>query len=177
MSDDSTGTAVQRQGLAPEPASVGRLDELYRRHMPDAVRLAYLLTGNRHLAQDLAQDAFVKLGWRVLHLRRPDAFGPYLRKTVVNLARMAIRRERIGRAAVARGRATPTPTDPDLADREAVRRALGTLPERQRIAVVLRFYEDLSYEQIAEHLRCRPGTVGSLLYRAMQTLREEMEGH
>jgi RNA polymerase sigma-70 factor (sigma-E family) len=178
MTDDAAGVAVRRQSLgAKADSGPGRLEELYRRHNPDAVRLAYLLTGNTQLAQDLAQEAFVRLGGRLLHLRRPDAFGAYLRKTVVNLARTHFRRARTERAALQRtGQRAVTQTDHDPSDREAIRRALRTLPERQRVAVVLRFYEDLSYEQIADVLRCRPGTVGSLLSRAMQSLRAEVEG-
>jgi RNA polymerase sigma factor (sigma-70 family) len=177
MTEDAAGTAVRKPIPGAEPASGRGLEELYRRHAPDAVRLAYLLTGNAQVAQDLAQDAFIRLGWRLLHLRRPDAFGPYLRRTVVNLARMHFRRERTERAALVRGgRRGLVASDHDVADREVIRRALRTLPDRQRVAVVLRFYEDLSYDQIAEILRCRPGTVGSLLTRAMQTLRSEMEG-
>src|SRR5919197_2104967 len=173
MTDDAAGVAVRRQSLGgaragSEPPGI---DDLYRRHVPDAVRLAYLLTGNAQVAQDLAHDAFLRLGCRLLHLRRPDAFGPYLRKTVVNLARTHFRRARRERSALERsGRPAVARTEGDPADREAIRRALRTLPERQRIAVVLRFYEYLSYDQIADALRCRPGTVGSLLSRAMHAL-------
>jgi RNA polymerase sigma factor (sigma-70 family) len=176
MTHDATGTAVRNPASGSEPVSGRGLDELYRRHAPDAIRLAYVLTGDAHVAQDLAQDAFVRLGWSLLHLRRPDAFGASLRKTVVNLARMRFRRERTERAALTRGAPISIGEEADAADREAIRRAMRTLPDRQRVAVVLRFYEDLSYDQIAEILRCRPGTVGSLLSRAMQTLRTELEG-
>jgi RNA polymerase sigma factor (sigma-70 family) len=175
MREDLEEVADRDRATLAAPVDHDRIEELYLRHAPDAVRLAYLLTGDAQVAQDLAQDAFVRLGWRLLHLRHPDAFGAHLRKTVVNLARTRFRRERTERAAVAR---TKTPRDehgPDLADREAVRRALRALPDRQRVAVVLRFYEDLPYEQIADILRCRLGTVGSLLSRAMETLRLEME--
>ena len=72
----------------------GRLAELYRRHAPDAVRLAYLLTGDRVLAEDLVQDAFVKLAGRFRDLRDPDAFAAYLRRTVVNLTNSHWRRTR-----------------------------------------------------------------------------------
>jgi RNA polymerase sigma factor (sigma-70 family) len=156
---------VPARATAPEPPGRGRLDELYRRHALDAVRLAYLLTGDAQVAQDLAEHAFVRLGWRLVHLRRADAFGAYLRKTVVNPARAHFRRRRGERAAAIRGIATRVATEPDVADREAVRRALRLLPARQRIAVVLRFYEDPSYREIADVMRCRGGTVGSLLCR------------
>jgi RNA polymerase sigma-70 factor (sigma-E family) len=175
MREELEEAAVQGRPPAPEPADHGGIEDLYRRHAPDAVRLAYLLTGNAQVAQDLAQDAFVRLGWRLLHLRRANAFGPYLRKTVVNLTRAHFRRERTERAAVARSHTPLHDVGADVADQEAVRHALRILPDRQRVVVVLRFYEDLSYEQIADTMRCRIGTVGSLLSRAMQALRSEME--
>jgi RNA polymerase sigma factor (sigma-70 family) len=65
-------------------------------------------------------------------------------------------------------------TEPDLAVREAVRQELLRLPQRQRIALVLRFYEDLSEAQIADFLQCRPGTVKSLISRGTQALRARM---
>jgi RNA polymerase sigma-70 factor (sigma-E family) len=175
MKEDVAEAAGHGRSSRSERAEPGGIEDLYRRHAPDAVRLAYLLTGDPQVAQDLAQDAFVRLGWRLLHLRQPGAFGPYLRKTVVNLARTHFRRERTERTAVARSHVARGDAGADVADQETVRHALRILPDRQRVAVVLRFYEDLSYEQIAEVLRCRIGTVGSLLTRAMETLRSEME--
>jgi RNA polymerase sigma-70 factor (sigma-E family) len=175
MKEDVEEAAVPGRPRRTERGDPGGIEDLYRRHAPDAVRLAYLMTGNAQLAQDLVQEAFVRLGWRLLRLRRANAFGSYLRKTVVNLARTHFRRERTERAALARS-TTPRPDwGADVADREAMRHALRLLPSRQRVAVVLRFYEDLSYEQIADIMRCRIGTVGSLLSRAMETLRSEME--
>jgi RNA polymerase sigma-70 factor (sigma-E family) len=168
--------ATREVNVPPVAQERGRLEELYARHAPDAVRLAYLLTGDAPLAQDLVQEAFVRLGGRLVHLRRPEAFGAYLRQTVVNLSRMHFRRRRVERAAMEReaGLAREGPGEPDVAGRDAVRRALLQLPERQRAAVVLRFYEDLSDRQAADVLRCRPGTVASLVYRAMQRLRADL---
>ena len=65
----------------------GGLEGLYRAHAPEALRLAYLLTGERPLAEDLVQDAFVKVLGRFHDLRNRDAFWWYLRRTIVNLAR------------------------------------------------------------------------------------------
>ena len=67
-------------------AEGGPLAELYVRHAAEATRLAYMLTGDRQLAEDLVQDAFVKLAGRLVHLRDPGAFDAYLRRTIVNLA-------------------------------------------------------------------------------------------
>jgi RNA polymerase sigma-70 factor (sigma-E family) len=152
-----------------------RLAELYVRHGPGAVRLAYLLTGDAGLAEDLVQDAFVKLAGRFVDLRDPDAFAAYLRSTVVNLARMHFRHRRVERAYVQRQERMPRAHAilPDVASHEAMKRALLRLPERQRAAIVLRFYEDLSDAQIAETLGCRPGTVRSLVSRGVQALRGE----
>jgi RNA polymerase sigma factor (sigma-70 family) len=61
-------------------------------------------------------------------------------------------------------------------DRELLWRALGRLPERQRVAIVLRFYEDLPEAQVADILRCRPGTVKSRVSRGLEALRLEMRG-
>src|SRR6266702_3303813 len=80
-----------------EETQGGRLGELYRRHADRAIRLAYLLTGDRALAEDLVQDAFVKLAGRLAHLRDPGAFDAYLRRTVVNLANSHLRRKRLER--------------------------------------------------------------------------------
>ena len=69
----------------------GRLGELYRRHAGDAARLAYLITGDRALAEDLAHEAFVRLIGRFRDLRNPESFEFYLRRTVANLARAYLR--------------------------------------------------------------------------------------
>lgn len=156
----------------------GRLADLYARHAPDATRLAYLLTGDAALAQDLVQEAFIRLGGRFLHLRRPDAFEAYLRRTVVNLVRMHFRRRRVERAWLQREAALPREpsSHPDLGERAELREALLRLPERQRTAVVLRFYLDLSERQTAAVLGCRPGTAASLVSRALARLRSDLKG-
>jgi RNA polymerase sigma-70 factor (sigma-E family) len=149
----------------------GVLADLYARHAGEALRLAYLLTGDAALAEDLVQDAFVRLAGRLLHLRDPGAFHAYLRKTVVNLARSHFRRKATERRFLER-QAEPRPMDaPDPSNREGMRRALMALPLRQRTAVVLRYFEDLSEAQTADLMRCRPGAVKSLVFRGMSTLR------
>jgi RNA polymerase sigma factor (sigma-70 family) len=90
MSSDTT-----EPQLAEAPTPAGRLEDLYVRNAPGALRLAYFLTGNRELAEDLVQEAFVRVAGRFRHLRMPDAFDAYLRRTIVNLWRP--RRLRRGR--------------------------------------------------------------------------------
>lgn len=159
----------------------GRIGELYRWHADSAVRLAYLLTGDRLVAEDLVQDAFVRLAGRLVHLRDPDAFGVYLRTTVVNLTRSYFRRKRVERSYVERARAggelepLAWPSQA-IEDREQLWAALGRLSHRQRAAIVLRFYEDLPEVEVAEILKCAPGTVKSLVSRGLDKLRNEMSG-
>ena len=148
-----------------EATSTGSLEDLYERTAPGALRLAYFLSGDRELAQDLVQDAFARVAGRFHHLRKPDAFEPYLRRTIVNLFTSQLRRRRLERAYLAAERPNP-PTDleiAEIAERDRVWQALGTLPQRQRAAVVLRFYEDLSEREAAEVLGCSAGAVNSLV--------------
>jgi len=149
----------------------GVLAELYVRHAPDALRLAYLLTGDRALAEDLMQDAFVKLAGRLLHVRHPGGFHAYLRTTIVNLSRSHFRRAKVERRFAERQTPPTALGPPNVGERERLRAALMALPERQRTAVVLRYYEDLSEAQTAELMRCRTAAVRSLVARAMESLR------
>jgi RNA polymerase sigma-70 factor (sigma-E family) len=147
------------------------LGELYVRHAPDALRLAYLLTGDRSLAEDLVQDAFVRVAGRLLHLRSSGMFYAYLRTTVVNLARSHGRRKAVERSFAERA-AAPKPVGAfDPSDRDELRTALMSLPLRQRTAVVLRYYEDLPESQVAEVMRCRTTAVRSLVARGVAALR------
>jgi RNA polymerase sigma-70 factor (sigma-E family) len=166
------GSAV---GSIDDSAEARRsLATLYERHADDAIGLAYLLTGDRVLAEDLVQDAFVRITARFVHLRDPDAFGAYLRRSVVNLANSHFRRRRVERRHL-QGLSGSEPTvEPDLAVGLTLRDAIFRLPVRQRTALVLRFYEDLPEREIAAVMRCRTGAVKQLVFRAMQTLRRDL---
>jgi RNA polymerase sigma-70 factor (sigma-E family) len=154
----------------------GSLGDLYVRHAPEGIRLAFLLTGDRVLAVDLVQ-AFTRLVGRLRHLRDPGVFGAYLRRTIVNLATSHCRRRRVERAYLERSAtALEAEINPNQELDATLHEALLRLPERQPTAIVLRFYEDLSDVQTAEILRCSPGTVRSLVSRGLKTLRSELEG-
>ena len=155
--------------------SSGRLGDLYLHHADPATRLAYLLTGDSGLAEDLVQEAFVRMFGRFRDLRNPDAFGAYLRKTVVNLSRSHFRRMRVERAYLQREAGAPQPGSPQLGAREEMWQRLLGLPERQRAAIVLRYYEDLSEAETADTMRCPVGTVKSLVSRGIERLRQGME--
>jgi RNA polymerase sigma factor (sigma-70 family) len=161
----------ERGGPRPVPSDVAdrtALEALYRAEYAPSVRLAHLLLGDRARAEELAQDAFVRIAGSIVSVDNPAA---YLRTTVVNLCRDAGRRE-------ARARTHPQPVarvepaPPIPATTTAVWAALQQLPERQRTAVALRFYLDLPDDEIAAILGARPGTVRSLVHRALTTLKE-----
>lgn len=153
------------------------LDALYRSHATPLLRLAVVLTGDRPLAEELVQEAFVRLH------RAPSPPAPgkelaYLRRTVVNLSHSHHRHLRVvRRTPVAR------PDDAAPADQHAVRRdaqrrvaeAVRALPRRQRDCTVLRFYGDLSDTEIAATLGISAGSVKTHLHRARAALAEHLE--
>jgi RNA polymerase sigma factor (sigma-70 family) len=152
----------------------GELAEMYQRHVGRAAALARLLTADDQAAEDLAHEAFIRSAGRFAHLRRPDAFDAYLRRTVVNLCRTRFRRGRVEREWLSRQdprELVERPAfDPDV--RDQIWRAVGRLPWRQRAAVALRYYEDLSLAHIGEVLRCSDRAAEALIARALVTLRE-----
>ncbi len=146
------------------------VEAVFRAEYPGLVRLATLLTGNGADGQEVAQEAFVR--WYV-HKGSVDNSGAYLRTVVVNLVRSRQRRLRVSRRAsslLESGSERSVSDTPDvLGD------AIAKLPYRQRTAVVLRYYEGRSEVEIAQILSCRPGTVKSLLSRALHELRRVVE--
>jgi RNA polymerase sigma-70 factor (sigma-E family) len=147
-----------------------------RAHTPALFRTAYLLTGNRASAEELVQDTLVRLypKWdRVESAEQPLAYvRRCLTNRFINEKRRAVNREYPYEDVPER------PDDRDvlgqLNDRDQIWAGLRGLPDRQRTALVLRFFEDLTDEQTAEALDCRVGTVRSLISRGLATLRERM---
>ncbi len=149
----------------------------YRAESASVATLAYLLTGDHHLSEDLMQEAFLRVGSRLRHVS-PETFGPYVRRTVVNLARSHHRK-----VAVRRKHAPTIETDHrvrvgaaeadgiDLETREQLWHMLQQLPARQREAIVCRFYLDLTEEQTADALGISVGTVKSSTSRGLAALR------
>lgn len=147
---------------------------LYAAHHADALRLAYLLCGNRERAEDAVAEAFVRVYRQMARgdIREPRA---YVRRAVVNeinsrFRRLALeRREAQKRSGDDRGVRTP---DVDIVEHDRMFAALRQLSPRQRAAVVLRFYEDLPEKQIAEAMGISVGTVKSTLSRGLERLRD-----
>lgn len=153
-----------------------RLAELYLRHVAGAVRLARLLSGDPNAAEDIAHEAFIRTAGRLTRFRDPTVFDAYLRRTVVNLCRARRRRIAVEQRYLRRG--VERPVEPDRSrteDRDVLWAALRELPDRQRAAVVLRYYEDLDEARVGDILRCSPRAVNSLVSRAMATLRARVD--
>jgi RNA polymerase sigma-70 factor (sigma-E family) len=164
-------------GVSVGQGSQGKLAEFYALHADSTKRLAFLLTGDKELAEDITQDAFVKIAGRIGGLRNRSASGAYLRQTVVNLSRSHFRRKRVERAYLHREASGPqreSVEGRDVVEADALWAELHALAYRQRCAVVLRYYEDLSEHQTAEILNCSVGAVKALTNRAMEQLRENV---
>jgi RNA polymerase sigma-70 factor (sigma-E family) len=167
------GKTSTMEGTRVEPEH-GGMAELYVRYVPAGIRLAYLLTGDRHQAEDLAHEAFVRCVGRFTYLRSREAFDGYLRRAIVNLHTSGIRRRYVERAWLrteGRRAAEVTASLPDVVGREDLWRALASLPARQRAALVLRYYEDLSERDTATVLGCSVAAVKSLVARGSESLR------
>lgn len=161
---------VVREGSQTAKTGLGAV---YEAHAAGALRFAYLLTHDRELARDLVQDAFVRLAGRFEHVRNPESMDAYIRKTVVNLASSHARRRRMERTHLEAQANRPVTgaDDQDFESRSVLWAAILALPTRQRAAVVLRFYEDLSVGQVAQVLGVSAGTVKASVAKAMTKLR------
>ena len=165
------------EDVAARSLSSTRLAELYERHIGRSVALAALVGGDPNSAEDIAHEAFIRTAGRLSGLRDPSAFDAYLRRTVINLCRARARRAGIERRYLewfVQREADEAATDAE--DRDVLWAGLRELPHRQRAAVVLRYYEDLSEEQAADAMGCSPRAVNALVSRAMATLRTRIEG-
>ncbi|CAI9409416.1 RNA polymerase sigma factor SigE [Nocardioides sp. T2.26MG-1] len=154
-------------------------EEIVEQHSDRVFRLAYRLTGNRHDAEDLTQEVFVRV-FRSLSTYTPGTFEGWLHRITTNLFLDGARRkQRIRFDALSDERAdrlTSSSPSPDVAyaDRtfdDDIERALATLPPDFRAAVVLCDVEGLTYEEIAEILGAKLGTVRSRIHRGRSMLR------
>ena len=162
---------------------------LMREHAPKIVGLATRLIGDRSEAEDLAQEAFLRLHRSLPGFRGDSSIGTWLYRTTTRLAIDYLRRERL-KQRIFFFRASDDDPDPldavsdprgnpgrDLHNRQAMqrlRRGLRKLSARQRAVFVLRHHEGLPLQEIADLLGMETGTVKSHLHRAVTTLRAEL---
>jgi RNA polymerase sigma-70 factor (sigma-E family) len=147
--------------------------EQYLAHgLTPLLRLAGALTGDRGLAEEIVQDVLVRASTRWPQIVATGAAPAYLRRMVVN-QHVSWRRKWARLIPHAVMPIEPAENDhaDQLADRDALNRLLDELPPRQRAVLVLRYYEGLADDAIAEILGCSPGTVRSHASRALAALR------
>jgi RNA polymerase sigma-70 factor (sigma-E family) len=154
------------------------ITQLYTGHYHSLVRLAAMLVRDEPTAEEVVQECFIAMrdGWH--RLRSQDKALSYLKQAVVNRSRSVLRH----RSIVQRNAPKPEPDMPSaehgamsLLERSAVIAALKALPDRQRQALVLRYYADLSEAQIAKTMGISQGAVKSHIARGMAALRTDLE--
>lgn len=167
-----TGTAAPPGARRGGEESWGDFSDFVAARWRALVKTAYLLTGDYHEAEDLVQTTLAKVypHWRGVRAQTADA---YVRRALVNANRSRHRRRRVTQLLM--------PFVPDRPVLNADRRAdgerdvlvtlLAELPQGQRTVVVLRYWEDLGAEEVAELLGCSVGTVKSQASRALAKLR------
>ncbi len=156
-------------------------DELVRRHQKAVLNVAWRYCGDRALAEDLAQEVFVKV-WRARKAYQPSArFSTWLYRIAVNRCLNEIRsRPKRASLPVEETLEEPAGARPHddlgrMETRDAVRRAVDGLPANQRMAVILSRFHELPYEEIAEAMSVSLEAVKSLLFRARENLKEALE--
>ncbi|MGC4111754.1 MAG: SigE family RNA polymerase sigma factor [Nocardioides sp.] len=142
-------------------------------------RAAYLMVGDQQLAQDLVQEALTKTYVAWPRLRDPGNAEAYCRKAITTTAISWFRRkswnnERPTESLPEPGSARSAAPDAAVAERDSLWRALEALPPRQRAALVLRYYEDLSEAQTADAMGCAVGTVKSQVAAGLAKLRSRL---
>ncbi|MGC5030922.1 SigE family RNA polymerase sigma factor [Micromonospora sp. DT229] len=139
-------------------------------------RTAYLLTGDRGVAEDLVQSALEKTHRRWGRILRKDAPGAYVRRAMINTAVSWRRRRRTIEVPLLDADTIATPDAYQHAEnRHQLLGALRRLPPRMRAVLVLRYFEDLSEADIARLLDCSTGTVKSQASRGLARLRADLE--
>ena len=153
--------------------------EIYRAEAANLVRLARFFVDDRDAAEDLVQEAFIRLARSAHKIRDRERVAAYLRSIVLNLARDHNRRGLVS----LRHQPAADPTPPSIDDAMAVREdqrmvieALRHLPIRQRDSLVLRYYLELGVPEIAQTLGLSPNSVKTHLSRGLRALEQRLAG-
>jgi len=171
---ETLGTAVTEPAPDDAPLVIVDVtpDAFCRRLHPKLVGALRLYLGRPDVAEELAQEALVRVIQNWPKVATMDHADAWTFRVAFNLANSRLRRVLAERRAQHRsGPATTVHWNVDVAEVLAVRAAVAALPPRQREAVVLRYFGDLSVEQVAQAMSCRPGTVKAHLHQAVANLR------
>lgn len=160
---------TRENGKSVPPEAV---EALCRKEWPRLVGFLTLLVGEPFTAEELAQEVLIRVCRDPDRILAMDAPGPWIHRVAVNLANSHFRRLSAGRRAHQRlMRERPVDRTPNPTDGVAVRQALKALPPRQRTAIVLRYYADLSIRDVAATLSCPEGTAKTLIHDGIGALR------
>ena len=163
----------EARGKPAADSAAAAVAALYQHHAVGLIRLAYLMLGDRAGAEDAVQDAFCGLYRHWDRLADQDRALAYVRSSVLNGCRSALRRRTTGRRLLTAYQPPTASAEAavlGLEERQEVMRAVRRLPERQREALVLRFYLDLPEREIARLMGLRPSSVRSATARALKAL-------
>jgi RNA polymerase sigma-70 factor (ECF subfamily) len=172
----TTGEAVTRAGLS-EGVRSGDDEAFVAAVLPHQARLLRLvgrLVPTRDDAEDVVQEAIIAAYRQRRRFRGDASFGTWLGRIAIYTALRFARQQRRG-ASTASGERPPSTGPGEPAARIAVRDAVARLPEKLRVPIILRFYEGLSGQEIAELLGCKQSTVWTRLYRGLQRLRNDLQ--
>lgn len=163
-----------------EPLHLGevQIEALYLAHYRQLVGLARLILGGNAAAEDIVQEAFIRVYGSWSKIRDPDRAASYLRSTTINLARSVLRRQQTALRYAPDPPAEPAgPEEQVLAkvSNAGVIDALRLLPWRQQQVIMLRYYADLSVLETARTLQISAGTVKTHGFRALATLAEALQ--
>lgn len=176
--DDSSAELVIRLQTGDKAA----FESLFEKYKVKAVRTAYLLTNNKAIAEDVAQEAFVQCYLKIKDLRNPSQFKTWFFRTLTRIAwRMSEKEknvvpvENIFEMLDGKG---DDQTEPDLIRKETadkIMAAVNRLEEKQKTTVLLYYYNEFSVAEIARIMGCFQGTVKSRLYAARKNLKSSIE--
>lgn len=160
--------------MAPNSESLlADIEYLYRERFADFVAVAASIVGERESAREAVQDAFASVVRTRRDFRREAPLEAWVWRAVINSARK--KKQRYAREVHARATAAAmNGAAPDREQGSGVATLVATLPERQRLALFLRYYADLDYRQIANILGVTTGTVSASLHAAHNTLRQAL---
>ena len=152
------------------------LGDFCREQYPSLLGLMSFYSRDKELAEELVQEALVRLCSDWPKVRRMDHPDRWLRRVAVNVAKSRYRRWQAELRANRRveGRKQESHFDPDTADAVSVREAVASLPHRQRAVLVLHYYLDLPLDEVADILDLPEGTVKSLAHRGTKSLRRKL---
>jgi len=156
-------------------SAVMSLDDCFATRRDELVKVAFLISGTKELAEDALHDAYVAISRRLMDGAPIDDMYAYSYTVVANKAR---RQSRAGRSRIpSESESAPADRSASADSRSVMANALKRLSKRQRAAVVLRYYSAFEYPEIAKVLRCRPATARSLVHRGLAIMRREMGDH